>query len=68
MSQLKLCSTCKKGKFRAKEEGNTRELLAIIVVKNVLMKVYMNMYSHSKTSNSFSLNFVNSSIPFSANE
>jgi hypothetical protein len=26
MSQLKLCSTCKEGKFRAKEEGNTREL------------------------------------------
>ena len=25
MSQLKLSSTCKKGKFRAKEEGNTRE-------------------------------------------
>ena len=27
MSELELCSTCKKGKFRAKEEGNTRELV-----------------------------------------
>ena len=27
MSELELCPTCKKGKFRATEESNTRELV-----------------------------------------
>ena len=27
MSELELCPTCKKGKFRAKEGSNTRELV-----------------------------------------
>ena len=27
MSELELCPTCKKGKFRATEEGKSRELV-----------------------------------------
>jgi hypothetical protein len=49
MSELELCPTCKKGKFRATEEGiRTRELVYDYCGQKRSMQVLMNRYSWFK--------------------
>lgn len=49
MSELKLCPTCKKGKFRVREEGiSTRELVCDYCGQKRSMHVLMNRYSWFK--------------------
>ena len=49
MSELELCPTCKKGKFRVTEEGiSTRELVCGYCGQNRSMQVLMNRYSWFK--------------------